>query len=439
MAYITTNNNATHTLIHGWTSTPIHNFSLSAAGLLVLADLNTIAQRTSLRGGSSWLDSLLLAPGLHYQQAADELAHGDSKILSAVEIRPDGKPVSHQIVNQAVVNYVLRTAKEGETVVLDVGEIPVKSRSWRTGRNGRGGQRASVYAGGWGGGGRVDLPDLGWTAHLLYLASPLLTCVAIVLIILVGDWWALAMMGALMLSRILNIFVIKQRSRPKPKILPPPFSQPPAFAPEVAHITQYTININPVTTVILRGLSTDLQALTTTVWLRPKTHAEGYLEAIAKVLVYLVAACSGNATQAGNLVLLVLLLVSGGLLALSNAQVRGLRSGGRVVAPSPEDRHTRHRNSGSVWSSESSRSSGGGGRVVHNGGGHRSRARRRETTESWPESSDLSSLKSSEDSLEKGEAGRGFRRSSTDDGSLDYRVQFDTRLGKLEVVALRNR
>lgn len=189
MAYTTPTTNTLHTLIPGWTHTPIPNFSLSAAGLLVLADLNTIAQRTSLRGGSSWFDSLLLAPGLHYQQAADEVAFGDAKTLVAVEIQPDGKPASHQIVNQAVVNYVLRTAKEGETVVLDVGEIPVKSRSWRTGRAARGGQRASVYAGGgWGGGSSgVVLPDLDWTAHLLYLASPLLTCVAIVLIVLVGD------------------------------------------------------------------------------------------------------------------------------------------------------------------------------------------------------------------------------------------------------------
>ncbi|KAL1856283.1 hypothetical protein Daus18300_010856 [Diaporthe australafricana] len=437
MAYITPSSNNSHTLIPGWTSTPIPNFSLSAAGLLVLADLNTIAQRTSLRGGSSWFDSLLLAPGLHYQQAADEIAHGDAKTLNAVEVQPDGKPVSHQIVNQAVVNYVLRTAKEGETVVLDVGEIPVKSRSWRSKRSVRGGQRASVYAGGWGGGGSAALPDLGWTANLLYLASPLLTCAAIVMIVLVGDWWALALVAALMLSRILNIFVIKQRSRPKPKRLPPPFSQPPPFEPRAVRITQYTINISPVTTVILRGLSADLQALTTTVWLRPKTHAEGYLEAISKVLVYLVAACSGNATQAGNLVLMVLLLLSGGLLALSNASITGLRSGGKVVAPSPGDRHARH-SDGSGRSSGSGSSSGGGNSGAHYRNGHNVPERRRGTIDSWTESSDLSSLKSSEDSLEKGEAPGRLRRSSTDDAPL-YRVQLDTRLGVLEVVASRNR
>ncbi|KAK7742717.1 hypothetical protein SLS63_000282 [Diaporthe eres] len=376
MAYTTPSTNTLHTLIPGWTNTPIPNFSLSAAGLLVLADLNTIAQRTSLRGGSSWFDSLLLAPGLHYQQAADEVAYGDAKTLVAVEIQPDGKPTSHQIVNQAVVNYVLRTAKEGGTVVLDVG-------------------------------------------------------------------WALALTAALMLSRILNIFVIKQRSRPKPKVLPPPFSHPLSLDPRMARVTQYTINISPVTTVILRGLSSDLQALTTTVWLRPKTHAEGYLEAIAKVLVYLVAACSGNATQAGNLILLVLLLISGGMLALSNASVKGLRSGGRLVAPSPEDRYAHGPHGGGRSSGNSGRGSDGRvgtGGGVQSGNGHRSRVKRRETTESWPESSDLSSLKSSEDSLEKGEAPRRFRRqSSTDSGPPDYHVQVDTRLGVLEVVASRGR
>lgn len=243
-----------------------------------------------------------------------------------------------------------------------------------------------------------------------------------------------------MVSRILNIFVIKQRSRPKPKVLPPPFSQLMSWDPRAARITQYSINISPVTTVILRGLSSDLQALTTTVWLRPKTHAEGYLEAIAKVLVYLVAACSGNATQAGNLIMLVLLLVSGGLLALSNASVTGLLNAGKVVAPSPEERHSHRLYSGARPSHNSSSGSDGRAGIGGHSNGYRSGARRRETTESWPETSDLSSLKSFEDSLERGEApGRLRRRSSEISEPSDYRVQIDTRLGVLEASASRHR
>lgn len=168
-------------LVPGWTTRPIPSFTLSAAGLLVLADLSTIAQRTALRGGSSWFDGLLLVPGLHYQQAADELARGEgATILIAVEDPgSDGTVVRHRIVNQAVVNYVLRVAKDGETVLLDVGELPKRPRNKGTSKS----QRAVLYAGE-----EADhREELTWTAHLLYLASPVLTCIAVVLIILLAD------------------------------------------------------------------------------------------------------------------------------------------------------------------------------------------------------------------------------------------------------------
>lgn len=171
--------------IPGWSSQPIPHFSLSASGLIVLADLSTIAQRTALRGGSSWLDSLLLAPGLHYQQAADDLFRGEgAQVLTAVELDRDGKPTAHRIVNQAVVSYVLRVAKEGRTVVLDVGEISLKRRSWTTHRkeSARRGQRAMLY----GGSAQVE-ESLSVAAQLLYVASPVLTCVAIVLVVLLKD------------------------------------------------------------------------------------------------------------------------------------------------------------------------------------------------------------------------------------------------------------
>lgn len=168
-------------LIPGWTTHPIPSFTLSAAGLLVLADLSTVAQRTALRGGSSWFDSLLLVPGLHYQQAADELARGEgAAVLIAVEDSgSDGAVLSHRIVNQAVVNYVLRIAKEGETVLLDVGAVPSRSRTRGTTKS----QRAVLYAGQEADHGQ----ELSWAAHLLYLASPALTCVAVVLIVLLSD------------------------------------------------------------------------------------------------------------------------------------------------------------------------------------------------------------------------------------------------------------
>lgn len=174
--------------IPGWSHTPIPNFSLSAGGLLALADLSTIAQRTALRGGSSWLDSLLLAPGLHYQQAADELARAEgTPTLTAVEASSSGSgpATTYRIVNQAVISYILRSAKEGKTVVLDVGELPVKSSSsWSKRRQS---QRNAVLYGPAGKQQDQAEVDIGWVANLLYLTSPLLTCAAIVIVVLLGD------------------------------------------------------------------------------------------------------------------------------------------------------------------------------------------------------------------------------------------------------------
>jgi hypothetical protein len=59
--------------------------------------------------------------------------------------------------------------------------------------------------------------------------------------------------------------------------------------------------------------------------------SESYFEAAAKLIVYLVAAFSGNQTQAGAMVLMALLITSAALLALSNSHARGLQMNGRVA------------------------------------------------------------------------------------------------------------
>ncbi|EFQ25921.1 uncharacterized protein GLRG_01065 [Colletotrichum graminicola M1.001] len=53
---------------------PIPGVTLSVASLIALADLHTIANRAALTGTSSWADALVLAPGLHYQHAAECVA-----------------------------------------------------------------------------------------------------------------------------------------------------------------------------------------------------------------------------------------------------------------------------------------------------------------------------------------------------------------------------
>ncbi|KAK3371946.1 hypothetical protein B0H63DRAFT_374927, partial [Podospora didyma] len=336
-----------------WTTEPIPGLSLSASGLLALADLSTIAQRTAITGGSSWLDSLILAPGLHYQQAADELARrsgAGSAIVDAVELEADedkgsdGRPpiTTFRINNAATALYLQRIARPGQTVTLDVGAIPIgKTRFWL--RRSNSGNHATVWA-------ETDLPDLGWISQVLYLASPLLTIAALAFVVLFQDWWTLASLLAFMLSRLLNIWVIKQRAVQPPADASSPTASrtstlpraaaavtPHSAAAAMAHLnrqTEYVINIGDGRSCVrLRGKASDLQAITQDAWLRSKTHIEGYLEAVSKLLVYGVAAFSGNTTQAGSIVMMGLLLTTAGLLALSNAHAKSFKVNGRVTAP----------------------------------------------------------------------------------------------------------
>lgn len=136
------------------------------------------------------------------------------------------------------------------------------------------------------------------------------------------------MLLALMLSRILNIWVIKQRAKP-----PPPAPSTPGLTDV---LTEYLVDLGQGRSVCLRGLAADLQAITTSAWLAAPTHAEGYLEAAAKLVVYLVASLSGNMSQAGALVFMALLLLTAGLLGLSNAHAKSFHMHGRLVAPTLE-------------------------------------------------------------------------------------------------------
>ncbi|RYP48517.1 hypothetical protein DL768_005596 [Monosporascus sp. mg162] len=333
-----------------WSQTPIPNFEPSAGGLLALADLGTIAQRTAIVGGSSWLDSLILAPGLHYQQAADALADRVMASYDAVEIY-EGKTLRYRITNPATIRYLQRLASSGQRVVVDVGAIPHRSHFFSSCRGRRRGvpQRAIIWA-------DDGYLDLGWLSHVLYLAAPVFTVVAFVFMILLQEWWGIALLLALMFSRALNIWAIKQRAK-QPVSVP----TPPPSTPDLGNLlTEYVVDLGHGRSVSLRGLAADLQAITTGTWLSAKTHVQGYLEATAKreqfpesyllplislstdqnirgwLTVYMVASLSGNMTQAGNIIFMALLLVNAGLLGLSNAHAKTLRMHGRIAAPTTD-------------------------------------------------------------------------------------------------------
>ncbi|OAA36681.1 hypothetical protein NOR_07481 [Metarhizium rileyi] len=312
----------TKPLIAGFSSTPIPNLSLSAAGLLALADLHTVAQRTVITGGSSWLDALVLAPGLQYQQAVDALGSKSKEpLLSAVSQSPLAKSeTSYSIDNAAMVQYIRRLWQESShdgTLTLNIGimkghtvseQMAMAKRALRSLVTRRKGHV------------REKKLEMDWLSHVFYLSSPVLTVTASTFMVLLSDWWGLSFILGLMTSRILNIYSIKQRSRASP--LP---------SPDKDHDGEYTIDLGKGSRITLRGLNSDILAMTTQIWLRQQSVSESYLEAAAKLIVYLVAAFSGNQSQAGAMVLMALLVSSAGLLGLSNAHARGLHMNGRMA------------------------------------------------------------------------------------------------------------
>ncbi|KAL2874634.1 hypothetical protein SGCOL_010195 [Colletotrichum sp. CLE4] len=395
---------------------PIPGLSLSAAGLVALADLQTIANRTALTGTSSWFDALVLAPGLHYQQAADSVAGSSGPVTAQTSAAsgygggaaggngnggggifgthalPGGRKKDVKVTNPGMLLFLSRLGVQEERAR----EKELKRRKV----SGGGGVEAyGIGAGGGGGGGggsgekiitldvgtlstgrkrsrsrnrrgRAFAHDSEWEfergSHLLYLASPVLTFAALTIMILLADWWGLASILALITSRLLNIYIIKQRTPPPPS---PPPTPAPAPAPSafftstrnsncngngngVIPPSEYLIPLTPTLKIRMRGPADDLAALTTDAWLLAKTAVQGYLEATAKLAVYVVAIFSGNVSQAGNIVMLVLLLGSAGLLGLSNGFMKGVRGKGRVAR---------------VWHGDYGDGAGSGGRV---GRGH---------------------------------------------------------------------
>jgi hypothetical protein len=167
--------------IPGWNPKPFSTLTLSTSGILALADLHTIAQRTAITGGASWLDTLLLAPGIHYQQAADELFRkgGASAIIDVVD-EFAGSAVTFKLRNAATANYIQNVAKPGETVTLDVGRAVAAKGRYKLSRSDSGNHATAWRENG-------TSSDLGWVSHGLYLASPVLTIAATAFIVVFKD------------------------------------------------------------------------------------------------------------------------------------------------------------------------------------------------------------------------------------------------------------
>ncbi|GKZ52484.1 hypothetical protein AnigIFM49718_000366 [Aspergillus niger] len=244
------------------------DFSLDLAGVVAIADLSTVSQRTVITGTAALLDCLILCPGLHLQQHASNLNKGEYPAAAAMT-----SGYVFRIENPATVHYLQKISKTAHLTTVEVINID-NQMSWA-------GQAANVL---------FITANANIISVLTYAIAASLTIAVLVCLILMKDWWGL--------------FVNPDhdsRARPQRDIDP-----------------DLLVLLSQDRWVRIQGAIDDVKAVTAGQWLREMEPYESWVAAIATVLTYLDAALASNATQFGKLLLVLLLIVSAGLLAGAN-------------------------------------------------------------------------------------------------------------------------
>ncbi|KAJ6137693.1 hypothetical protein N7471_004179 [Penicillium samsonianum] len=282
----------------------LDKFKLDAAGLVALADLQSIAKWTAITGTSSFMDSLFLAPGIHKQSSAPSLSGGEFPPMGALT-----SGYVFRIENEATVHFLQSVGKTGNLLNLVV-DLPPTTIMEKL---------------------RYFIESPGKVPLFLYSIGQVLTIAVIIILAFLEDWWALVTLAMWMSARICNIWSIKRRSHIgwKGKV------EPGVNGDLLILLTQDRW-------IRLRGTVDDLKAVTSGQWLRDKTLLDELLIAFSTLVVYLSAVLSGNSSTTGSLYLLCLLLVSAGLLELCTGLSNGFRMYGRqlrvVGKPTPYTR-----------------------------------------------------------------------------------------------------
>jgi hypothetical protein len=247
-------------------------------GIIALADLPIVLERTALAGKAYWSDILILCPGIHRQQLATELNHGEYPATAALTTG-----YVFRIENQATVYFLQKVGKTGCLTTLSVENA---------------GRSRDGYPG-------------------LYRVIALLTSSSLGTLFII-DPWAMAIVGMLMVARLLNILVIRSRSSgPGWKGVREPGVH-----------GDLLILLSQDRWIRMQGLVDDLKAVTSGQWLSDANFAESMTTSAATLLVYLAAALTINASQTGKIAILLLLVVSSGLLAICNKSVDTLQMNG---------------------------------------------------------------------------------------------------------------
>ena len=280
--------------------------SLDAAGLVALADLTSIAERTALRGNASWLDTLFLAPGIHRHQQASEVNKGELPKCGAMNTG-----YVFRIENPATVYFLQTVGKTGHMTTVEVDTFDEEAEYALTGQE------------------RIlkDLRDFfspkNLIASILFLFGIGATIAAITLAAVAGDWWAFGVLGMLVLARVINIIVIKRRADSRQAWK--------GAKEESDKVSDLLVLLSQDRWVRVKGLVNDVKAVTAGQWLRDEEDAESFCTSFATLLVFVSAVLVPNTSTFGALLIILLSLVSAGLLGLVNYFTKELTMYGRSL------------------------------------------------------------------------------------------------------------
>ncbi|KAK0244893.1 hypothetical protein EDD85DRAFT_215465 [Armillaria nabsnona] len=258
--------------------------TVQATALIALADLPLVTVRTAHSGTASYCDALVLAPGMHQQQSASEINCGEFPITGAMT-----SGYIFRVENPATVYYLQSIGVTGHLVTAHV--YPSA-------------QNRSFF-----------IP-----ATLLYALCQVLTLIITVSLALIRDWWALGVLGGFMISRLINVIVIKLRDENGWKGQKEPGVQGDLF-----------ILLCHDRWIRLQGSVDDLKAVTSGQWLRDLTPIESFAITCATMLVYVSAILAFNASPVGSLLIGFLLLSTAVLLTLCNSLTGELQMCDRVI------------------------------------------------------------------------------------------------------------
>ncbi|KAK0472611.1 hypothetical protein IW261DRAFT_735530 [Armillaria novae-zelandiae] len=261
--------------------------TLQAAGLIALADLPPVTVRTALSGTASYSDALVLAPSMHQQQTVSEINCGEFPITGAMTTG-----YVFRIENPATVCYLQSIGVSGHVVTAYVS--PPKQKTL--------------------------LRSFFDPATLLYAVCQVLTLIVAVSLALIRDWCALGVLGGFVVSRLVNVVVIKRRDEKGWKGQKEPGVEGDLF-----------ILLCHDRWVRLQGFVDDLKAVTSGQWLRDVTPMESFAVTCATMLVYVSAVLAFNASPVGSLLIGFLLLSTAVLLTLCNSLTGCLQMCDRVI------------------------------------------------------------------------------------------------------------